>query len=188
MRKINRNHPLSKLFNVAVGYGLEVTGIHDPYAVDYISYEILSNFVHIDDLYKIKDLCGKRLRDVGEFLFEADRCSHIGALSREIEIRRHIGDFILFWIGLFPEAVHTGILNREDRIAPVRNEDVMRYYIQEGKESYQFVSSLDGRFKLLSNNFEFYVVGLHNARAYLDTFKDPDYRRVVDRFLCRLNK
>ena len=86
-----------------------------------------------------------------------------GAL-REREVHRHIGDFALFWTGLFPE----GLGRRRVSVNPDRLID----YVERGKRSYAIVSGLcdedsdppQSIFRRLSRDFEICAHGLGLVR------------------------
>src|SRR5207237_9561104 len=71
-------------------------GVADPPLIDYLS-ELLSRFVHIDTIYKLKSGEGRRLEEVAQMLMESEGLPPEGLTSREMH--SHIGDFTLFWPG-----------------------------------------------------------------------------------------
>ncbi len=81
---------------------LDELGIGDPPLVDYIS-AMLSRFINMDEMYQLHDLQGRRLEEVADMMMEAEALPTQGRTRREIY--RHIGDFTLFWTGVYPEAV-----------------------------------------------------------------------------------
>ena len=76
-------------------------GVADPPLLDYVSH-LLTRFVRSDEIYPIRNLSGKPLRGVAEMLAEAQE--RVGFARREVH--RHIGDYTLFWTGIYPEAIH----------------------------------------------------------------------------------
>jgi hypothetical protein len=78
--------------------------------------------------------------------------------SREVTVRRHIGDYALFMTGVFRERV--------ERVAGVR------YYVEQGRRAYQFVSeharasgaSDASSYRRLAERFERYAGALDYAR------------------------
>src|SRR5262249_34822145 len=79
-----------------------VLGVADPGLTDYLS-EMLSRFVHIDSVFRLRGTGGRRLEEVAAMLLEAEAMPPEGRTYREVH--RHIGDFTLFWTGLYPEAL-----------------------------------------------------------------------------------
>ncbi len=73
----------------------------DPPLIDYLS-SLLTRFIHNDEIYRLRGLSGKPLIELADMVIEAERLPTGGSTQREYY--RHIGDFALFWTGLFPEA------------------------------------------------------------------------------------
>jgi hypothetical protein len=102
---IDRHHPLRRLFADLVARRLYGdAGIRDPSIAEYIS-TVLTTFADVNKLYRIRDARGKRLEDVGEMLIESNPTLGARSFDREREVRKHVGDFTLFFTGLFPEYV-----------------------------------------------------------------------------------
>src|SRR5579872_3451414 len=95
-------------------------GIADPPLVDYIAV-LLTRFIHRDAIYKVRNPAGRPLEEVAEMLVEAE--ARIGDARREVH--RHIGDFALFWTGLFPETLRR--LQKQPRL------DYFVDYCEQGK-------------------------------------------------------
>lgn len=104
-------------------------GVVDPPLVDYLT-DLLARFVRSDSIYRVRDPNGRRLRQVVEMLLEAEQRE--GSAKREVH--RHIGDFTLFWCGVFPEAL--GRL-------PATSADRFLDYREQGKRAYLIASRLD---------------------------------------------
>lgn len=135
-------------------------GIADPPLIDYVA-ELLGRFIHNDVIYRLRSPVGKRLEEVGEMLLEAD--ARIGDARREAH--RHIGDFTLFWTGLYPE------------IAEVRKNrsrfDRFLNYGEQGKLAYSHAAEIapadekavdSGVLKRLSDEFDLCVEALQTLR------------------------
>ncbi len=150
-------------------------GIADPPLIDYIS-DLLTRFIRADSLYNVRDLGGRRLGEVALMLAEAE--ARIGEARREIH--RHIGDFALFWTGVYPEALgHTPdkTADRTDRFVD---------YCTHGKRAYHIASTIPGDdakiqseiLERLSDEFELCAFGLSEARKEWER-RDPDSGLVV---------
>src|SRR3954463_12236937 len=97
------DHPLRKLFSGLTEQTFMATlGVADPPLTDYLS-ELLSRFIAMDAVYRLRDLTGRRLEEVVDMVIEAEAMPPEGRTRREVH--RHIGDFTLFWTGVYPEAV-----------------------------------------------------------------------------------
>ena len=157
----NPNHPLRRLFAGLTEQTFMTTlGIGDPPLIDYLSL-LLSRFVHVDAIYRLKNTQGVRLQEVVEMLLEAEALPPEGRTRREYH--RHVGDFTLFWTGVYPEAL-------EKRGASGR--DHLLDYLEQGKRSYLIASSYEEEpydaeapvLRRLSDEFELCTFGLSRAR------------------------
>lgn len=182
-RKIPKTHPLSRLFTALVERSFyEYVGLCDPYITIYVS-DLLVEFIHVDNLYKIRNSRGKKLNDVGEMLAESDITSRAESLEREWEVRKHIGDYTLFFTGMFPESLRRRI--------GVMWIDHFKEYINVGKESYRIVAQFDygehrkqaPLFKRLAENFDICVVGLNFVKKELEKMQEPEYLEAKRRIL-----
>src|SRR5439155_13779899 len=134
---ISDDHPLQKLFMdlVARHYAHEI-GIRDPELVGYVSH-LLTEFCDAEQLFKLQNMAGKPLSDVGEMLLESDPVyGPAPNLDRERQVRKHIGDYTLFFTGLFPESINHFRLRRQ------RLENFVDF-MRAGKESYYIVSKFE---------------------------------------------
>ncbi|RMH05485.1 MAG: hypothetical protein D6704_09500, partial [Nitrospirae bacterium] len=101
--RIPEHHPLRRLFGTLTERSFtEALGWPDFNVTEYLS-NLLVEFAHVDQLYRIKDQRGKSVETVVELLYEAELLNDASPLDREREVHRHIGDFTLFMAGLFPE-------------------------------------------------------------------------------------
>jgi len=128
---------------------------------------LLSSFLHTDKVFAIQDRSGRRLASVTDMLAEADVRLNADSFEREREVHKHIGDFILFWQGVYPEFLR----QLRSRFSADLNCD----YSHQGRESYRVVSSFDhkpydaeaGLYRQLSEGFEDYAFCLGVARDRL---------------------
>ncbi|MBI4481605.1 MAG: hypothetical protein HY652_01820 [Acidobacteria bacterium] len=164
---VGPNHPLRKLFVELTSRSfVHRVGLTDFQICQYVS-NLLVDFAHVDNLYKIRGARGQRLEDVAAILVEWHPFFQQGYEEWEQEIRRHIGDFTLFFAGMFPESLH--------HIAPTRLDSIVDY-IQTGKQSYYRASQLDrsregegkALLRKLSDRFETCVVGLNFVKGDLE--------------------
>lgn len=133
-------------------------GVADPPLVDYIA-ELLVRFVRSDELYPVRSTRGQRLMQVTDMLAEA---AHREGPARR-QVHRHIGDFTLFWTGVYPE-VAEGMRRG--------NKDAFIDYQEQGKRAYWIASTIpveqqseeDDILKRLSEQFELCVYGLGEVR------------------------
>jgi hypothetical protein len=136
-------------------------GIGDPPLLDYLA-ALLSRFIHVDAIYRLRNLRGKRLEEVADMMLEAESLPPKGHTRREIH--RHIGDFTLFWTGVYPESL--------SRLRSVLCKDHFIDYCEQGKRSYYIASTFaDDPYRQeapvlrrLSEEFELFAYGLNQVR------------------------
>jgi hypothetical protein len=166
MVSLPASHPLRRLFaGLTEQTFLNVLGIGDPPLVDYLS-ELLTRFIHMDAVYRLRNAQGKRLEDVVDMVLDAEAIPPQGRTRREVH--RHIGDFTLFWTGVYPEAVNRprGVLSKDHFID----------YCEQGKRSYYIASTFDEDpyrdeahvLRRLSQEFELCAYGLNQVRHEWD--------------------
>jgi hypothetical protein len=177
---IPESHPLQQLFKELVGrHYAEQIGIRDPQIIGYVAH-LLADFIEVDQMYKIRNATGKPLTDVGEMLAESDPVyGPAPSFDRERQVRKHIGDYTLFFAGMFPESINHFRLRRQ------RVENFIDW-MKAGKESYYIVSKFEHfeytkvapLFARLSNNFEQCVYGLNMVKNDLQEMQHPIMRRA----------
>ena len=90
---------LRRLFAGAAEQTFEAElGIADPPLVEYL-VELLLRFLRQETIYRVRDDAGHRLTQVVDMVAEAEH----RAARRRREIYRHVGDFTLFFSGVYPE-------------------------------------------------------------------------------------
>lgn len=117
---------LFRFFDRAVRASFRDLSLHDDAAASYLA-DVLTRFARTEQLFP-RSLTGGRLETVVDLLLEAQAMWHEASFSpaREVTVRRHIGDYTLFMVGLFRERV--------ERIAS------SGYYVDQGRRAYHFVS------------------------------------------------
>jgi hypothetical protein len=162
MTPLRADHPLRRLF---AGYTeqtfVTLLGVGDPRLIDYLS-ELLTRFVHLDAVYRLRNAEGRRLEEVAEMVIEAEGMPPAGRTRREVY--RHIGDFTLFWTGVYPEAVN--------RLRSALSKDHFIDYCAQGKRSYYIASTFEEDayreeapvLRRLSEDFELCAYGLTQVR------------------------
>jgi hypothetical protein len=156
-RAIPEAHPLHRLFR-----GLTETtfmtelGIGDPRLVGYVA-GLLARFVPSESVWRIRDNQGRRLSEVTTMIAEAEATTDA---ERRRDCHRHVGDFTLFWTGVYPEAL--------PRLQATSSPDHLIDFRQQGKRSYYVASTFDGDeapvLRRLSAEFELCAFGLSCVR------------------------
>ena len=162
MWELPPGHPLRRLFAGITEHAfLSTLGVADPPLIDYLS-DMLSRFVHADAVYRLRDGAGRRLGELATMALEAERLPPEGRTRREYH--RHIGDFALFWSGLFPESVN--------RMQAAPCKDHVVNFTVLGKRSYHIASTFGADpfvdeaavLRRLSEQFELCAYGLREVR------------------------
>src|SRR5436309_12494128 len=158
----NPDHPLRRLFaGLTEQTFMANLGVADPQLVDYLSI-LLTRFVHLDAIHRFKDAEGRRLDDVVGMILEAEAMPPEGRTRREYH--RHIGDFTLFWTGVYPEALK--------KLRHALTRDSFIDYCAQGKRSYYIASTFEEEpyrdeapvLRRLSEGFELVAYGLNQVR------------------------
>jgi hypothetical protein len=160
------DHPLRRLFSGLTEYTFMTTlGVADPPLTDYLS-EMLSRFISMNALFRLRDAAGRRLEEVAEMMIEAEAMPPEGRTRREVH--RHIGDFTLFWTGVYPEALK--------KLRNALSKDSFIDYCEQGKRSYYIASTFEDEpyrdealvLRRLSEGFELVAYGLNQVRREWD--------------------
>ncbi|MEM8667376.1 MAG: hypothetical protein AAGG48_07665 [Planctomycetota bacterium] len=134
-------------------------GVVDVQLVDYLS-DMLFRFVRVDSLHKVRRPNGRPATEVFQMLCEAE--NRVGLARREVH--RHIGDFTLFWSGMYPESLR--------RTQPHASRDSFLDYCHQGKRAYAIAAEIEGGqdrpssdvLQALSDQFEMCAYGLREVR------------------------
>lgn len=135
-------------------------GVADPPLVDYVS-DLICRFVRWDDLFAVRDLAGRPVDEVVEMVVQAEQRT---GDARRI-VHRQIGDFTLFWVGLYPESLR--------KLRGPAKKDCLVDYCAQGKRAYFLASTIEAGsdddppgdlLQRLSVQFELCALGLHQVR------------------------
>jgi hypothetical protein len=171
------DHPLRRLFaGITEQTFVQTLGVADPPLTDYLS-RLLSRFIHVDAVYRLRNARGRRLEEVAEMMIEAEGLPE-GRTRREVH--RHIGDFTLFWTGVYPEAL--------ERLRSALSKDRFVDYCATGKRSYYIASTFEDDpyreeaqvLRRLSEGFELCAYGLNQVRREWERYGPPGGQPVVD--------
>ncbi len=133
---------------------------------------VLVEFLHMDALYRLKDMAGQRLESLPEMLQTSVEPE---GPERRLEVDRYIGDFALFMVGFFPASLRRrGVEAADPMISRVGRVLVqftrpVDYYSAEGRNAYGraaetarlFDPEARSIFRQLANRFDGYrdVIG-----------------------------
>lgn len=187
---------LLELFRGLVDKNYSAIGLSDAELAGYVT-RLLVAFARPAELYAVRDRQGRELQNLGALLAASDPV-HGGAASfeREAAVRRHIGDFALFFTGMFPESLRGR-----------RGEDRLLEYVAAGKQSYQIVSAYEetraecepppelaalalpvadegapraALFAALARQFERCMYGLNLVKSEIASYGGPEYQAARD--------
>lgn len=176
--QVSPGHPIRELFSGVIERSFQRhLGVSDPPMTRYLG-NVMVDFIHRDQIFRVRDARGRRLEEVAEMLVEGDVSLNAPSFEREREVHKHIGDFTLFWTGVYPEML------RMFRAAA--RKDHLIDYVEQGRKSYQIASTFDhGAYaeeapilRQLSQDFETCMVGLHLVRKELEAYGSPEMQAV----------
>lgn len=169
MTVLDPGHPLRRLFSGLVEHVFLVDlGLCDPKLTDYLG-ELLAEFVHVDRIYRLRTVDHAVIRDISRMEAEAALGPGVDDTTRRRLINRYIGDFTLFWAGVYPESLRPRLSGGVDRLVP---------YVRAGKLSYGIAGELSSPgdeppaevLLQLSDQFEYCVHGLRLVREGWEHF------------------
>lgn len=141
-------------------------GVADPPLIDYIS-ALLADFVRTDAIYGLRTPTGERLSQVSDMLNEAQ--ARQGSAKRRVH--RHIGDYTLFWSGVYPEIAERLREGRKDSLIDYRDQG-KRNYLLASRLPADTESAPDEVLERLSDDFELCVYGLGEVRKQWEERQD----------------
>src|SRR5947208_12953826 len=156
---IAENRPIRAFFRQLTERGMGQLNLHDPDTIQYLT-NLLTEFIQIENMYRMKDESGRSLQYVFEMLTQA---SNEMSPSVRRDCYKHVGDLTLFNLGLFPESLTYG----HRSVSP-------DYYAQTGRRSYTIVAEMDSSprtgtvYRKLSEQFEQCVIGLNWVKVYIN--------------------
>ncbi len=138
-------------------------GVVDVQLVDYVG-NMLLRFVRTDNVHRVRRPNGRPATEVFQMLSEAEK--RIGLARREVH--RHIGDFTLFWSGMYPESLR--------KMQSSGSSDQFFDYCRQGKRAYAIAAEIEGGderpssdvLHALSDQFEMCAYGLREIRRELE--------------------
>ncbi len=163
---VPQEHMLRALFHELVGdcYN-RGAGVDDAEITSYVA-DLLTDFTESERIYSLRDEVGRPLRDLDAMLVAADPVNGTAAsFDAERSARKQIGDYALFFAGMYPEAI--GVSAR-----PISFERL----VAAGRDSYSIVAAFNlfeyaqeaPLFGRMSNQFETCIYGLNLVRKELD--------------------
>lgn len=176
MTDFARPSTISRYFSGLCEYIFQARlGVVDPPLIDYLS-EMLQRFVRTETVHRVRNLSGRPAVEVFEMLTEAE--NRIGLARRDVH--RHIGDFTLFWTGVYPESLR--------ELRSMEKKDFFVDYCSQGKKAYYIASTIktdrsgdppDQVLQQLSDRFEMCAFGLGEVRREWERRDDAEGRILL---------
>lgn len=176
---ISESSPLQSFFKEVVERNYDEVGVRSSEVHAYVA-NLLAEFCEADTLFKIKNAEGRPLCDLGEMILESDPVfGPAPCFDRERQVRKHIGDYALFFSGMFPQSLN------KHRLRRMRMEALIDF-VKAGKESYYIVSKFEHfeyarvapLFRKMSHEFEKLVYGLNQVKNELEELQHPIARKT----------
>lgn len=167
---IPERHPLRHMFRTLTEASFEQIGMPDRDLMTYVT-GLLIDFIHVDNLYRVRDAKGRRL----EYLVDLQLESRRGDAAHARATQKHLGDYAMFIVGLYPESLR----RRRRAVSP-------EYYVSQGKQAYTTVSEMDSPapsavlFRKLAAHFETCVGALNVEKDFL---RDAFYQYLMRQML-----
>ncbi len=156
MKHISREHPLFQLFaDLVQNQVCKHVSTHGRESVSLYLTDLLIDFVRTENVFAIKDANGTPIRSIFEMMAEADVRLNASSFDRERQVHKHIGDFILFWSGVYPDYLAKFQINTGELSCNYSRQAQSSYHVVSTFKHapYQEESEL---FTLLSSEFEAY--------------------------------
>lgn len=163
---IDPHSPIRSFFSEALHRSLHrELGLPETQDVDAYIVEMMVKFMHWDSVFAVRDATGKPVETVAAMLMEGDVRVNADSFAREREVHRHIGDFLLFWSGMFPEFLkHLKRPGSPDMVLDVTEQARFSYHVVSTFE-YPPYDGEAPMFRKLSADFEAYQEGLRRVRS-----------------------
>ncbi len=163
------NHPIKRIFRTFTERGLAQASVRDPDLLFYLA-NLLVEFLWMENLHGMRDADGRRLESLIDMLAQANDAD----LREKTERYKHLGDYSLFMLGMFPEY-----------IARSRRALSPSWYQDTGRIGYHIAGELDKNvwriqvYRKLEDKFDRCVLSLNWVREYST---DPFYQWMFREF------
>jgi hypothetical protein len=127
-RSIPSDHPVRTVLHQLTDRAMKQLDLRDKEIICYVA-NLLTEFIHCDNLYRLRDDSGKRLEYICDIL---EQSSHAMSPNLRREFYRYLGDWTLFNLGLFPEQLTYG----RRTVSPT-------YFAQQGRRSYSIIADME---------------------------------------------
>ena len=161
------DNPLHIYFTEVLHDSLSEKVGHPEQDVERYLADLLVSFAHLDQVYALKDKTGHQVTVVSDMIAEGDIRLNADSFARERQVHRYIGDFLMFWSGLFPEQLKflKSPAGKDALLDPI-GQGRLSYYIASTftHEPYQEESRT---LQKLSEGFDVYCKSLTEVRQHI---------------------
>lgn len=160
--------PLWQFFHELVDecYGARL-GMRDLEISAYIT-NLLTDFTRSDHLYRIRSAAGDPLHEIGAMAAAADPVHGSAAsFGEERELRKHIGDYALFFTGMYPDSIDTRKRIQGNSLLEMVETGKQSYYIVSQFDLFEFAAEAPF-FARMTEHFEDCMHGLNLVREQID--------------------
>lgn len=160
------HHPLQTTFAPAVKHALRVqVGLEPDDATETYLATMLCRFARGEAIHAIRNAEGQPVTSLAEMLAEGDIRLNADSFAREREVHKHVGDYLLFHAGMFPEELKR-IRLREGLEALIDPIGQARFsYHVAGSFTHPPYTSESRTLQRLSEQFDAYRYGLSLLRS-----------------------
>ena len=180
---ISSEHPIRDLFREALEFGLKITPPDKAEVAAYIEEQILCEFISAGNLYRIRDASGKSLENIADMLLEGNVLLNANSFEREFHVHKHIGDYTLFMLSMFPSSLVSKkgtefVLGK----LVIPDASLSEHYMLQGQRSYRIAAEFENKelFQELASNFSLYKNILELVRIYLESAGKEDIEDAKD--------
>jgi len=174
---MTQENPLRTLFEeIVYDCYSQTSELNDPEIADYVA-GVLTDFAETEQLYRIRDRSGRPLHEVSDMLVASDPVyGDAYSFPREREVRKHIGDFSLFFAGMFPTFAQWHRRNPHESLQALQRAGKESYYIVSQFNVFEFEQEAP-LFARLADTFDACAYGLTQVRKELDRRKILPYNK-----------
>ena len=168
-KTIPENHPIKQLFRSLTERGSLQVQLRDSDVLYYLA-NLMVDFMFVENMYRIRDAENRRVEHLVDMLKQA--------VERDMPVKKefykHVGDFSLFTLGIFPESIEKP-----------RRVSSKSFYNDAGRIGYMMAGELESSsphmvvFRKLADEFERCVLSLNWVREYAT---DPFYQYMLRDF------
>lgn len=163
------NEPLGQYFRTLLHDAIyNESGVLPSETTEAYLADLLVRFAHFERMHGIRDAFGHRIPTVTGMLPEADIRLHANSFLREREVHKHIGDYLLFWAGMYPEYFeHLRKAGHVDGLIDAPAQGKASYYIASSYRESPYEEEAEVLYRL-SDEFDGYMHAVKSVRKRMN--------------------